>query len=93
MQNEVRTNVDGWLGPQDSLPLLERLEKAMIGPPSLPEHHPERFEDCQQALKAEFEALVNKAVSAGWRRAEVVLTIGDLADNETLLMAKVLELH
>lgn len=65
----------------------------MIGPPSLPEHHPQRFDDCQKALKAEFEAFVEKAVVAGWRRAEVVLTIGDLADNETLVMAKVLELH
>lgn len=57
-----------------------------IPPPTVPEKDPERFIRCQDALHVEFQELVDRAVSAGWRPGEVLVSLIELADNEVLMM-------
>ncbi len=57
-----------------------------IPPPTVPEKDPDRFIRCQDALHVEFQDLVDRAVSAGWRPEEVLISLIELADNEALMM-------
>ncbi|WP_305111726.1 hypothetical protein [Shinella lacus] len=45
-----------------------------------------RFVRCEQELEAEFQALVWKAVAAGWDEGEACVAIASLADHHILAM-------
>lgn len=55
-----------------------------VDPPRNGPEHLDRFIDCQEALEAGFQALVEEAVSAGWTEAEAVAAIVELADAHML---------
>ncbi len=57
-----------------------------IPPPFVDEDDPDRFISCQGALHAEFQSLVDRAVSAGWRAGEVLVSLIELADQEAMMM-------
>lgn len=57
-----------------------------IPPPNVPEDDPDRFIRCQNALHVEFQDLVDRAVAAGWRPEEVLVSLIELADNQALMM-------
>jgi hypothetical protein len=47
----------------------------------------DRFLECEEALDAEFQSLVRKAVKAGWGEEEVCVAITSLADHLILSSA------
>jgi hypothetical protein len=52
-----------------------------------PNEHPEdRLLSCEEAIEAEFQELVFRAVRAGWDEAEVCVAIASLADHHVLAM-------
>jgi len=57
-----------------------------IPPPTVDENDPDRFISCQDALHAEFQELVKRAVVAGWKAEEVLVAMIELADNQALMM-------
>ncbi|MBB3594351.1 hypothetical protein FHX08_004755 [Rhizobium sp. BK529] len=57
-----------------------------IPPPTVPEKDPDRFLRCQDALHIEFQDLVERAVQAGWKPEEVLVSLIELADNQALMM-------
>ncbi len=57
-----------------------------IPPPQVDENDPDRFINCQDALHVEFQHLVDRAVTAGWRAEEVLVAMIELADNQALMM-------
>jgi hypothetical protein len=54
--------------------------------PKSDERTPDRFLQCEDALEAEFQALVWKAVKAGWDEGEAAVAIASLADHHILSM-------
>jgi hypothetical protein len=54
--------------------------------PRSDERTPDRFLMCEEALEAEFQALVWKAVKAGWDEGEAAVAIASLADHHILAM-------
>jgi hypothetical protein len=44
----------------------------------------DRFLQCEEALEAEFQALVRKAIKAGWDEGEACVAIASLADHHIL---------
>ncbi|ANH03605.1 hypothetical protein shn_05870 [Shinella sp. HZN7] len=44
----------------------------------------DRFLQCEEALEAEFQALVWKAIKAGWDEGEACAAIASLADHHIL---------
>ncbi|MGJ7039634.1 hypothetical protein J2Y63_002892 [Shinella sp. BE166] len=54
--------------------------------PSLGEEGEDRFARCEQELEAAFQALVWKAVAAGWDEGEACVAIASLADHHILAM-------
>lgn len=46
--------------------------------------HPDRHLTCQEAIEHAFQALVDEAISAGWREAESVAAIIELSENHML---------
>lgn len=57
-----------------------------IPPPTVDENDSDRFISCQDALHAEFQDLVKRAVVAGWKAEEVLVAMIELADNQALMM-------
>lgn len=57
-----------------------------IPPPQVEENDPDRFISCQDALHAEFQHLVERAVLAGWKAEEVLVAMIELADNQALMI-------
>jgi hypothetical protein len=55
----------------------------MIIGPELHIDDPERLVECRSAVAGEVIALINRIVSAGWKRGEALMCIGDLVDTET----------
>jgi hypothetical protein len=55
-----------------------------IEPPKVAAHHPDRGIDCEFALEAAFQALVNTAEMAGWSATEVSAALISLADAHEL---------
>jgi hypothetical protein len=66
--------------------LLHHQVMTEIKPPTVPEKDPDRFIRCQDALHVEFQDLVDRAVAAGWRPEEVLVSLIELADNHALRM-------
>lgn len=64
----------------------------MINSPHFPEGNPRRIRDCQRALLRELNDLVDRAVAAGWKRDEVLLSITDLVDAETAESGEMLKI-
>ncbi len=56
---------------------------AILGPPTA-EQSEDRFLQCEEALEAEFQALVWKAIKAGWDEGEACAAIASLADHHIL---------
>ena len=46
----------------------------------------DRFLACEQDLEAEFQALVFKALKAGWNESEACVAIASLADHHILAL-------
>jgi len=57
-----------------------------IPPPTVSNDHPDRFVRCQDALHVEFQEFFDRAVNAGWRPEEVLISLIELADNQALMM-------
>lgn len=68
-------------GKQDKLPAMSK-----IPPPMLPPNDPDRFLRCQEALHGGFEELVERAMLAGWRPEEVLISLIELSDHRVLMM-------
>ncbi|MGM4909101.1 hypothetical protein [Rhizobium sp. 768_B6_N1_8] len=75
------------------MPSIDRSSKgdqfsamSKIPPPKVPEKHPDRFLNCQDAMHVGFQDLVDSAVKAGWRPEEVLVSLIELADNQALMM-------
>ncbi|GGD30619.1 hypothetical protein [Aureimonas glaciei] len=52
-----------------------------IQPPRLPEGHPDRSIECQFQIEPLFQAIVHKALAAGWTEDDVSAALLDLARN------------
>lgn len=46
----------------------------------------ERFLRCEEAIEAEFQALIWKAIKAGWDEGEACVAIASLADHHILAL-------
>jgi hypothetical protein len=46
----------------------------------------DRFLECEEAIEAEFQALVWKALKAGWDEGEACVAIASLADHHILAL-------
>jgi hypothetical protein len=57
-----------------------------IGGPRSEERGEDRFVQCELELEAAFQALVWKAVAAGWDEGEACVAIASLADHHVLAM-------
>lgn len=57
-----------------------------ISDPQRPADYPDRLSDCEQAIEAELQALIARAVEAGWSETEACVAIGSLADHHVLSM-------
>ena len=58
---------------------------AMNGPRS-EERGEDRFVQCEQDLDAEFQALIWRAIKAGWDEGEAAVAVASLADHHILAM-------
>lgn len=50
--------------------------------------HLDRIDECEAALKTEFQALTEAALEAGWDRYEVALALANLGDRLADVTAK-----
>jgi hypothetical protein len=57
-----------------------------IGGPRSDERGEDRFVHCELELEAAFQALVCKAIAAGWDEGEACVAIASLADHHVLAM-------
>jgi hypothetical protein len=60
----------------------------MIRSPKLHTDDPDRSVECKCAVASEITALVARCVAAGWKRQEILMSIGDLVDTETVARAE-----
>lgn len=59
-----------------------------IPQPSLSPHHPDYDLSCQVALDLPIQELVEGAVQAGWRRADVLSALEEIASSRALVYQK-----
>ncbi len=64
----------------------------MINSPNVPEGDPRRIRDCQRAVLRELNDVIDRAVASGWRRGEVLVSIGDLVEAETAESGELLKI-
>ena len=60
----------------------------MISSPKLHADDPDRLVECKCAVASEVTALVERYVAIGWKRHEILMSIGDLVDTETVARAE-----
>jgi hypothetical protein len=60
----------------------------MIAPPEVCDDEEMRQIQCQLALTQELNFLIERATAAGWRRDDVLFSIGNLVDTETVERAE-----
>lgn len=53
----------------------------MITPPRLPDDHPDRNLECQEALESRLVELIDTARRSGWAVGEITIALAELADN------------
>jgi hypothetical protein len=58
-----------------------------ISAPKLPNDHPDRQVDCEQAMKDDFQHLAEQAESIGWTGDEIALALMSLAANRIMARA------
>lgn len=56
--------------------------------PQYPVDDPGRSPECMDVMSAAFDALVRRALDAGWREAEIALALADIADDYVLSVAR-----
>jgi hypothetical protein len=64
----------------------------MIPSPKFDDGDPRRIRDCQRAILQELNMLIDRAVAVGWRRNEVLTSIDDLVETETVESGELLKL-
>lgn len=58
-----------------------------IRPPKHSPDHPDRPLDCEEAMSSAFRTLVEQAMAAGWREAEITISLADIAEEYVLAVA------
>lgn len=46
---------------------------ANVAPPKRPTNHPDRLLDCEEAMEAAFQMVIQRAAAAGWSQREATL--------------------
>ncbi len=59
-----------------------------ISNPRYPANDPYRVVEREEVLAQAFRAFVQRAVAAGWKEAEVALTLADIADDYVMALAR-----
>ena len=55
-----------------------------ISGPKQSSEHPDRLTDCEEALEAELNGLIDRAICAGWGEDEICAALTSLADHRML---------